>query len=257
MDGPPSRIAAVRVTPSASQPRRAGSEGLLTSLDVAPALGVNCFAGDLDIAATAVIDRALSGEGGYACLANVHSLVSAVHDPALRRALDEAWVVFPDGSPVAWVQRRAGIRGAAQRLRVPISWRGSSTSAKQRESVITSTAGLHTCSRHATRRLRDRFPDAIICGGGAPPFAEFDAPELASSVEAITTAAPHVVWCGLGMPKQELWMHRYAPGLAPALALGVGAAFDFLAGTKRRAPKAMQRLGPRVASPTRARNRAA
>jgi len=45
------------------------------------------------------------------------------------------------------------------------------------------------------------------------------------------------------MPKQELWMQTYARSLAPALALGVGAAFDFVAGTKRRAPRAMQQLG--------------
>jgi N-acetylglucosaminyldiphosphoundecaprenol N-acetyl-beta-D-mannosaminyltransferase len=45
------------------------------------------------------------------------------------------------------------------------------------------------------------------------------------------------------MPKQELWMRRYAPVLGPTVTVGVGAAFDFLAGTKRRAPRAMQRLG--------------
>ena len=36
-------------------------------------------------------------------------------------------------------------------------------------------------------------------------------------------------------------MHRYAAGLSPAHVLGVGAAFDFLAGTKPRAPLWMQR----------------
>ena len=228
--------------PSASRPRSARPEERRTSLDVAPALGVNCFTGDLDIAATAMIDRAMSGEGGYACLGNVHSLVSAVHDPGLRRALDDATVVFPDGAAVAWLQRRAGARHASRIAGADLMARVFDLGRGQ---------GLRHYLYGATdpvlarleRALQDRFPGVNICGTCAPPFAAFDAPDFAGSVEAVKRAGPHVVWCGLGMPKQELWMHRHAPGLAPALTLGVGAAFDFVAGTKRRAPRAMQRLG--------------
>ena len=54
---------------------------------------------------------------------------------------------------------------------------------------------------------------------------------------------PHVVWCAFGAPKQELWMYRNAAALAPALVLGVGAAFEYHAGTKKRAPVWMQRAG--------------
>jgi N-acetylglucosaminyldiphosphoundecaprenol N-acetyl-beta-D-mannosaminyltransferase len=198
--------------------------------------------GDLDTAAKAVVERALSGDGGYACLANVHSLVSAVHDPALRRALDDAPLVFPDGSPVAWLQRRAGARNAS---------RIAGTELMERVFELGQPRGIRHYLYGATGqvlkgldlRLRRQFPDATICGRSSPPFAAFDAREVATSVEAIRPATPHVVWCGLGMPKQELWMQRYAPSLGPAVALGVGAAFEFLAGTKSRAPKAMQSLG--------------
>ncbi len=75
------------------------------------------------------------------------------------------------------------------------------------------------------------------------PVTASNAPEATLSAEAIKSAKPQVVWCGLGVPKQELWMRRHAPSLAPALVVGVGAAFDFIAGNKHRAPKAMQRLG--------------
>jgi N-acetylglucosaminyldiphosphoundecaprenol N-acetyl-beta-D-mannosaminyltransferase len=62
-------------------------------------------------------------------------------------------------------------------------------------------------------------------------------------VAQICETEPHVVWCAFGAPKQELWMHRNASALTPALVLGVGAAFDFHAGTKKRAPVWMQRAG--------------
>jgi N-acetylglucosaminyldiphosphoundecaprenol N-acetyl-beta-D-mannosaminyltransferase len=60
-------------------------------------------------------------------------------------------------------------------------------------------------------------------------------------IDEISGARPHVVWCALGAPKQELWMHRHAAELSPSLVMGVGAAFDFIAQTKARAPVWMQR----------------
>jgi N-acetylglucosaminyldiphosphoundecaprenol N-acetyl-beta-D-mannosaminyltransferase len=168
--------------------------------------------------------------------------VSGVRDPALSRALDDAWVVFPDGSPIAWLQRSGGARNATRVAGTELMIRvfDLGRARKLRHYVYGSTPPV---LERLTRRLHERFPSATICGSCSPPFAAYDAPEVARSVDAVKSARPHIVWCGLGMPKQELWMQRYAPTLAPALALGVGAAFEFLAGTKRRAPKTMQQLG--------------
>jgi N-acetylglucosaminyldiphosphoundecaprenol N-acetyl-beta-D-mannosaminyltransferase len=64
-----------------------------------------------------------------------------------------------------------------------------------------------------------------------------------AAIKQLTAARPDVVWCALGAPKQELWMARWALELSPALVLGVGAAFDFNAGNKQRAPAWMQTAG--------------
>jgi N-acetylglucosaminyldiphosphoundecaprenol N-acetyl-beta-D-mannosaminyltransferase len=90
-------------------------------------------------------------------------------------------------------------------------------------------------------RLLMRFPTARIVGNFGPAYA-LDAAEV-DGVAEIRSTKPDVVWCALGAPKQELWMQARAASLAPAFALGVGAAFDFLAGTKARAPEVMQRAG--------------
>jgi N-acetylglucosaminyldiphosphoundecaprenol N-acetyl-beta-D-mannosaminyltransferase len=203
---------------------------------------VDCFAGDLDLASAAVVERALSGDGGHACLANVHSLVSAVRDPALRHALVNAWVVFPDGHPVAWLQRTTGADNATRIAGTDLMLGVFDLGQKGglRHYLYGSTPRV---LERLTWELRARFPDAAICGTCSPPFAPHNSPEVARSIERVKAARPHIVWCGLGMPKQELWMERYVESLAPALALGVGAAFDFVAGTKRRAPRAMQQLG--------------
>ena len=74
----------------------------------------------------------------------------------------------------------------------------------------------------------------------APAQGEEDDERLLRQVAA---TQPHVIWCALGAPKQELWMARHSSTFPAALALGVGAAFDFHAGTKERAPAWMQRSG--------------
>lgn len=204
-------------------------------------LGFSCFVGGLDTAVEAVLKRASSRNGGYACLGNVHVLVSALHDEQLRQALDEAWAVFPDGAPVAWMQRRRGAR-AAQRVAGPDLMPG----------VI--EAGLLRGARHfllgsneATldslrKSLEERHAGISIAGLYSPSRSaiEGDDPQI---VEAALASNPEIVWCAFGAPRQELWMARHAKELAPALVLGVGASFDFLAGTKPRAPRWMQEDG--------------
>jgi N-acetylglucosaminyldiphosphoundecaprenol N-acetyl-beta-D-mannosaminyltransferase len=90
--------------------------------------------------------------------------------------------------------------------------------------------------------LTRRYPGAEIVGSFSPPVSP-DAAVSAAALDAIRRGDPHIVWCALGAPKQELWMYRASPLLPSHLLVGVGAAFDFLAGSKRRAPTWMQERG--------------
>ena len=74
--------------------------------------GVRCFAGTFDDAVECVLDRVLTHLGGYAVLCNVHVLMTAQERLDVHGAADDAWLVFPDGAPVAWLQRRLGARTA-------------------------------------------------------------------------------------------------------------------------------------------------
>ena len=201
-------------------------------------LRIPCFSGDLNQAADSLVRRAVAGEGGYACLANVHVVVTARRNPALRRALEGAWMVYPDGWPISWLLRRLG-RPESQRIAGP----DLMPAALDRGRGVGLRHFLFGASQLELRRLKERieydFPGAEIVGACAPAFGDVDG----SDVAAILESRPHVVWCALGAPKQELWMSRYAPALAPALVVGVGAAFDFLSGMKPRAPRWAQALG--------------
>jgi N-acetylglucosaminyldiphosphoundecaprenol N-acetyl-beta-D-mannosaminyltransferase len=205
-------------------------------------MGTELFAGDLDSASRTVIDRALSGQGGYASLTGVHGLTLSQRDPGLRHALHEAWINFPDGAPVAWRQRRNGVR-QAQRIAGPdlmplVIDRGRGHGL--RHYLFGATPAV---LERLKANLTERFPGAQIVGSASPPFRAMNAPEEREAVAAIAATSPHIVWVGLGTPKQDLWMHRLSPDLGGVLAMGVGAAFDFISGNRPRAPMWMQESG--------------
>ena len=204
-------------------------------------LGVDCFAGELGAAAEAVLDRVSSGAGGYACLGNAHVLVTAQHDELLRFALAGAWITFPDGAPVAWVQRRRGATGAVRvcgpDLMPLVIERG--ISAGVRHFLLGASEDVLA---HLHRNLGESFPGVEVAGSYSPSRQEIESDAL-SLVKRVSATEPAIVWCAFGAPRQELWMSRNADALAPAVLIGVGAAFDFLAGAKPRAPAWMQRSG--------------
>jgi N-acetylglucosaminyldiphosphoundecaprenol N-acetyl-beta-D-mannosaminyltransferase len=205
-------------------------------------LGVEYLVADMATATAAVIDRALSGEGGYSSLAGVHGVVTAQHRPELKSALDEAWANLADGEPVAWMMRRLGERHA-RRVAGP-DLMPSVIDAGQaygvRHFLFGSTPQV---LERLEENLRGRYPEAQIAGVLSPPFRPLSDEEERAICEGIRSSGAHIVWVGLGLPKQDEWMWRNAPRLVPCMALGVGAAFDFLAGAKPRAPLWMRRRG--------------
>lgn len=201
-------------------------------------LGINVFVGDLRGGAELVVSRAQARSGGYVCLCNVHVLMSSQRDEQLRIALDRADAVFADGAPIAWLQRRLG-ETSARRVGgpdlMPLVINQGQTVGLRHFFLGSSPAVVERLKR----RIEARFPGALIVGSYAPPLG----PVPEAAVERIRETEPAIVWCSLGAPKQELWMRAHVDRLGPSLLIGVGAAFDFLSETKRRAPVWMQRTG--------------
>jgi N-acetylglucosaminyldiphosphoundecaprenol N-acetyl-beta-D-mannosaminyltransferase len=205
-------------------------------------LGVEYFVGDLQSATEVVIARARDGEGGYSCLCGVHGIVTAQHSPGMMDSLHDSWLNFPDGAPVAWLMRRFGAR-RARRVAGPDLMPlvvEAGQEAGIRHFLYGSTAEVLD---RLERRLLERYPAAVIAGKHSPPFRPLSDDEKVQIAEEIVASGADIVWVGLGLPKQDQWLHHSAPLFSPCLGVGVGAAFDFLAGTKPRAPKWVQDMG--------------
>jgi N-acetylglucosaminyldiphosphoundecaprenol N-acetyl-beta-D-mannosaminyltransferase len=204
-------------------------------------LGVPVFVGDLDRAVGTVIARATSRRGGFVCQCNVHVLVEAERHDDVLACLREAWCVFPDGAPVAWLQRRLGYGDARQVAGPDLMFRLLDEGQRDglRHFFLGSTVDTLALLRE---RLALLVPGAELVGEHAPPFVHAWTPDD-RVVSTVRDADPHVIWCALGAPKQELWMCRHAALFPSSLLVGVGAAVDFHAGVKARAPRWMRRVG--------------
>jgi N-acetylglucosaminyldiphosphoundecaprenol N-acetyl-beta-D-mannosaminyltransferase len=91
--------------------------------------------------------------------------------------------------------------------------------------------------------LGARYPGLAVAGHESPPFRPLSEEEDAAIVDRINAAAPDIVWVGLGTPKQERFMASHREQLHAPILVGVGAAFDLVAGTLPQAPQWMQRNG--------------
>ena len=100
-------------------------------------------------------------------------------------------------------------------------------------------------TEHTLKRLRKvlltRYPELKIVGMYAPPFRRLTREEDEVDVSRINESGADFVWVALGAPKQEKWMYEHR-GRVGGLMIGVGAAFDFIAGTTKRAPMWMQKF---------------
>jgi N-acetylglucosaminyldiphosphoundecaprenol N-acetyl-beta-D-mannosaminyltransferase len=93
------------------------------------------------------------------------------------------------------------------------------------------------------RNLEQTHPGMRIVGAESPPFRALSDTEVEECARRIQKAGTDALWVGLGAPKQDLVAERLRKFEAAPVILCVGAAFDFVAGTKRRAPRWMQQSG--------------
>jgi N-acetylglucosaminyldiphosphoundecaprenol N-acetyl-beta-D-mannosaminyltransferase len=92
-------------------------------------------------------------------------------------------------------------------------------------------------------RLKFQFSDLRVVGTYSPPFRQLSPVEEEELIDRVNALHPDIIWVGIGTPKQEEWMSKYLGKLNASVLVGVGAAFDFLSGNKRQAPRWVQRSG--------------
>lgn len=219
-------------------PRKAVSRPAIESRNI---LGMRVDCSDYDLAVEMIAALAAEEHGRHVCVASVHMVIEARDDPTYQRIINQAEFVTSDGAPLVWALRWLGLEHA-ERVYGPTLTPRVCAKAAAEGIPVGFYGGTPDSLLRLEERLLSQFPALQIVFSFAPPFRPLDESEDRAVVESIDDSGVQILFVGLGCPKQERWMAAHRSRLSCVM-VGVGAAFDFIAGVKLQAPAWMQRVG--------------
>jgi N-acetylglucosaminyldiphosphoundecaprenol N-acetyl-beta-D-mannosaminyltransferase len=183
-----------------------------------------------------------SNVGSYVCVSNVHMCMETFDSTDFRSVVNNADLVIPDGRPIYWAQKLLGYKSAQQVRGQDIMNALCESSGARGLNIGLYGGSSEELLNTVVDKLKKKYPDIRIAYRYSPPFRELTEIEDSKIVSDIIAAGVDVLFVGIGCPKQERWMAEHKSKL-PCVMLGVGAAYDFIAGSKKHAPRWMQSIG--------------
>lgn len=205
-------------------------------------LNVGISAIDLAAARILIEKAVLRREKIYICVCPVSTIMECKRDEKALMSVNSASLVTPDGMPTVWLGKMMGYP-SVKRVYGPELMENIcdiSRNKAYKNYFYGSSAGVLDKLRE---NLSKRYPGLIISGMYSPPFRQLTREEDDRIVNDINDRNPDIIWVGLGSPKQDIWMHEHRKSINAPVMVGVGAAFDFLAGTKPQAPRWIRNSG--------------
>lgn len=202
---------------------------------------LNCEFGSVSLQDTVdwARDWIRSGQRGYICTVNVAILMMMRADPNLQRFVGGASLVVADGQPLVW---------ASHLQRDPLPERVTGVDLVDELCALAAREGFGVYFLGAQRevietaagRLQSRHPGLQISGIADGYFSPSEAQERARAVQQ---SGAKLLFVGMGVPRQEEFLESQWDELGISLAVPVGGSFEVIAGTARRAPLFLQRIG--------------
>jgi N-acetylglucosaminyldiphosphoundecaprenol N-acetyl-beta-D-mannosaminyltransferase len=206
-------------------------------------LGVNISVLDQDRARELLFEAVRKGERGYVTITNVYSVSEARRDSALRDIFNHALLSTPDGMPMVWMGRLLGYP-TIRRVYGPDLVLNLCDHGRSFGFSHFFFGGKPGVAEDFAANLQERFPGLQVAGTFCPPFRLLNPEERAVLMQKVRETHPDFFWVGMSTVKQERFMAEYMSILPEAkIFIGVGAAFDFLTGRVKQAPRWMMGLG--------------
>lgn len=211
---------------------------MTTELNYSSILGTKINITDMEKTVSYIEQHLEELRGHYICVSNVHTTVTAYRDEEYRDVQNNAAMNIPDGKPLSIVQRHSGFKNAG---RVPgPDLMPEIFRLSEKKGYRHYFYGSRQETLDALKvKLAEEYPKMNVVGMYSPPFRPMTEEEDEEAIRNINECHPDFIWIGLGAPKQEKWMAAH-DGKVCGVMLGVGAGFDFHAGTIKRAPLWMQ-----------------
>lgn len=181
-------------------------------------------------------------KSNYVCVSNVHTVVTGTSDRVFQDITNAAIMAIPDGMPLTWIGRHSGYKNMSKCSGPDVMTELFKVS-EEKGYTHYFYGGSEETLKLLEKNLKNKYPKLKILGMYSPPFRKLTDKEDCEIVNNINKINPDIIWVGLGAPKQEVWMSEHIGKINSSLMFGVGAAFNFHAGTVRRAPLWMQEHG--------------
>jgi len=200
---------------------------------------------------------------GYICTPNPEMLLEARENNKFKKVLNQSLLNIPDGIGILWaasqIKNKASKIFAILNLPLLAIWpRKFKKVLKQRvtgtdllqeickkaatnNTKIFFLGAMHGTAEKAAQILEHRYPGLKIVGTHPGSPAPEERKEI---VQIVNETDAEILFVAYGAPKQEIWISETLHKLKKIrIAIGIGGAFDFVAGNVKRAPKIMQKLG--------------
>ena len=227
---------------SQQRDRERGAGPVLALARKKSVLGILIDPVDYDAAVERVVDAARNRHGAAISAMAVHGIMTGVSDPEHQYRLNSFDLLVPDGQPVRWMlnlKYRAGLR---DRVYGPnLTLRVCERAAREGLPVFFYGSVLSVLERLRANLLA-KYPGLIIAGTEPSKFRKLTPQEKAELAERIRGSGARIVFVGLGCPRQEVFAYEFREAISLPL-LAVGAAFPFISGELKQAPRRLQDLG--------------
>jgi exopolysaccharide biosynthesis WecB/TagA/CpsF family protein len=216
--------------------------GFKPVMDKVSIFGVNYFVCDYESASNEILEKAIAKKSyGISALA-VHGLIECVQNPDFLKLVNNLDITVPDGQPIRWAMNFFHNTGLNDRVSGP----QLTLTVLQKANDL----GLSIYLYGSTQDTLDKFcsfininyPKLKIVGIHPDRFREATYEEDLQDIEKINKSGANIVLVGRGCPRQEIWVSQHLNKI-DCVMMAVGAAFDFCAGTLKKAPLWMQKSG--------------
>jgi N-acetylglucosaminyldiphosphoundecaprenol N-acetyl-beta-D-mannosaminyltransferase len=205
-------------------------------------LGVKVNAIDLSMTVTTIEDWIKKHDPNYVCVTPAHGIMECQRDAQLRSVFNRSGLTTPDGMAIVWLVKLWGYPQVS-RVYGPDLMHAVCERSEQTGWKHFFYGGTPGVADRLVDRMQAGYPGLLVAGKYTPPFRPLTPQEDGAVTNQIHASNADIVWVGISTPKQERWMAEHVGRVGAPVLIGVGAAFDFLAGTKKQAPRWIQRSG--------------
>lgn len=195
----------------------------------------------MDSAIAKIEKWAVLRESRYVLVSNVHMTMEANDDPTFAEIVHKADLVCTDGVPVVYVAKALGLENLDRVFGADIVENLFERAAKS-GLKLGFYGGKPEVLTAAVKSLQKKYPGSVVSYMHSPPFRDLSAAERELERKEIKDSGVQLLFVGLGCPKQERWMFHNV-GELNATMIGVGWAFELLAGVSQRAPLWARNVG--------------